>query len=98
MQANCKRPCQACPKDQAETVLASLMESGLLQQAVNAEMQRALEELEPILQAIASVANGNQFARPQVEEFLATSLQSDLNLAGFQQAVTRIWDGERDPG
>jgi hypothetical protein len=83
------------PQDQAETVLASLMESGLLQQAVNAEMQRALEELEPVLQAVASVAKGNQIARPQVDEFMATYLQDDLNLAGFRRAVLRIWDGER---
>jgi hypothetical protein len=83
------------PLEEADPILAKLIESGLLQQAVNAEMMRALADLEPFLQAVAGVANGNQLARPQAEAFLEGVIQDTLNLPGLREAVLLLWDGER---
>ena len=56
-------------------------------------MQEALDNLEPLLQAIADVARGNSQHRAEIEEVLQQLQQNGYEIAG---AVRRIWEGERD--
>jgi hypothetical protein len=53
-----------------------------------------MEQLEPLLHAIAAVARGDDTPRPQVEAILV-----QLEALGFHLAATveAIWAGQRDP-
>jgi hypothetical protein len=55
--------------------------------------QDFLSELEPMLQAICTVAQGDSRPKPQVEDFLTTLEDQGWRLTG---PVQRIWDGERE--
>ena len=79
--------------DESQSILEHLQAAGLLHEMEKAGLSRTLDEFEPMLLAIAAVAHGDLTSKPQVEEFLQT-----LSAEGWKldDAVRRIWDGERD--
>lgn len=54
---------------------------------------QALRQLEPLLQAIATIARGDASQQLAVEEMLAQLEQQGFHL---RDAAQRIWQGERD--
>jgi hypothetical protein len=86
---------RALPPEQAQGIMEQLYSAGLLADAAQAETERALQEFEPLLEAVAAVAKGNQGARPQMRDYLAHLEEQGWHLL---DAVERIWAGERDPG
>ena len=81
------------PPAHAQKILAGLEAAGLLAEPDEPEADLLMADFEPLVLAVASVANGNEKARPQVEALLA-----DLDEQGWHlsAAVQRIWSGERD--
>jgi hypothetical protein len=87
---------QELPPQEAETILRRLEESGVVvrgQEAININIERVLRELDPLLQAIAAVAAGDERPRTTVEVALAELEESGLQLLDIVQL---IWVGERD--
>ncbi len=83
---------QRLPLDQASRVMELLSQTGLLQEANSVEIERALEEFEPLLQALAAAPKHPE-TRPQLLDYLAQLEEQGWHLL---HAVERIWDGERD--
>jgi hypothetical protein len=86
---------QALPEAEAAEILKRLREAGLIGggDAGPDAPQVPLEQFEPVLQAIAAVAQGDDSHRAELEVLLA-----ELDTKGFKviQPVQRIWAGERD--
>lgn len=81
------------PPDQQQMVIDRLSAIGLISLAESAEdANHAVQQFEPLLQAIVTVARGNESERPDVERAL-----DDLERKGWQirKAVRQIWQGER---
>ena len=64
-----------------------------LEQEAGRRMQEVLGKFEPLLQAIAAVARGDQQPRAEIEELLPELEENGWRIA---DAVRRIWTGERD--
>jgi hypothetical protein len=81
------------PPAQAQEILQQLEAAGLLEEPGEPQADLLMAEFEPLALAVASVAKGNQNARPQLEALL-----DDLDQEGWRlsAAVQRIWAGERD--
>jgi hypothetical protein len=91
-----QRALESLSPEQQQAVLAALQP--LMQQSGGAASEEqaiahALEQLAPLLQAVAAVAQGDDAPRAQVEAALAQLEQQGVHL---QAAVQRIWAGERD--
>jgi hypothetical protein len=87
---------QELPPQEAEGVLQRLEESGVVvrgQEALNVNIERVLRELDPLLQAVAAVAAGDEQPRASVEAALVELEESGLELL---EVVQLIWVGERD--
>lgn len=84
---------QELPLAQADEILRQLEAAGLLAEPGEPEADLLMAEFEPLAQAIAAVAMGNEAARLQVEALLL-----ELDEQGFHltPAVQRVWAGERD--
>jgi hypothetical protein len=85
----------ALPEAEAGQMLVRLRAAGLIGGG-EAQPDRAAElkaQFEPLLQAIAAVAQGDAAQRAELEALLA-----DLETRGFKlaQPVQRLWAGERD--
>ncbi len=81
------------PPDQQQTVIDRLTAIGLISLAESDEdTAQAVQQFEPLLQAIAAVARGDDRERADVERALA-----DLERKGWRirKAVQQIWQGER---
>lgn len=57
------------------------------------DMTQVLENFHPLLAAIAAVANGDETARPEIEELLSKLEENGWKIAA---AVHALWAGERD--
>jgi hypothetical protein len=81
------------PPSQAQEILEQLEAARLLEETVAPEADLLMAEFEPLILAVASVAKGNEAARPQLEALL-----TDLDGQGWHlsAAVQRIWAGERE--
>ena len=81
------------PPSQAQEILTGLEATGLLSDLEEPEADLLMTDFEPLVLATASVANGNEKARPQLEALLA-----DLDEQGWHlsAAIQRIWSGEHD--
>ncbi|MBP1468983.1 tetratricopeptide repeat protein, partial [Candidatus Chloroploca sp. M-50] len=82
---------EALPEDQRHAVLAQLQEAGII--GGGPDMGAVLREFEPLLQAIAAVANGDEGPRAEIEAVLP---QREAQGWQLTSAVQRIWVGERD--
>ncbi|GIV87964.1 MAG: hypothetical protein KatS3mg055_0482 [Chloroflexus sp.] len=81
------------PTDQQQMVIDRLSAIGLISLAESAEdANHAVQQFEPLLQAIVAVARGDESERPDVERAL-----DDLERKGWRirKAVRQIWQGER---
>ncbi|MEF3274360.1 MAG: tetratricopeptide repeat protein [Chloroflexus sp.] len=81
------------PADVQQTVIDRLAAIGLISLAESEEdTAHAVQQFEPLLQAIAAVARGDQSERRDVELAL-----DDLERKGWRirKAVRHIWEGER---
>ncbi len=81
------------PLDQQQMVIDRLSAIGLISLAESAEdANHAVQQFEPLLQAIVAVARGDESERPDVERAL-----DDLERKGWRirKAVRQIWQGER---
>ncbi|MCP4695389.1 MAG: hypothetical protein GY862_00870 [Gammaproteobacteria bacterium] len=86
---------EALPPEQqqaAEQQLKTLEEQAGLQSG-GPDMEEVLKEWEPMLQAIAAVAKGDDGPRAEVERFLP---QLEENGCKISAAVQAVWAGERD--
>jgi hypothetical protein len=84
----------ALPEDEAQARFQELREAGLIGGGPTSAPDAVPEHFEPLLQAIAAVAQGDETHRAEIESVLA-----DLNENGWKLAepVRRLWSGERDP-
>lgn len=86
---------QALPDAEAAAVLARLREAKLIGGGgtPSDEARPQLAQFEPLLQAIAAVARGDDGPRAAIEALLP-----ELETKGFQltAAVHRLWAGDRD--
>jgi len=57
------------------------------------EIARILQQFDPLLRAIAAVANGDERERKEIEELLPKLQEGNWQIS---DAVQRIWNGERD--
>ncbi|WP_031461206.1 hypothetical protein [Chloroflexus sp. MS-G] len=83
----------ALPPAEQQTVIDRLTAIGLISLADSEETTvQAVQQFEPLLQAIAAVARGDDHERSDVEQAL-----HDLERKGWhiRKAVHRIWNGER---
>ncbi|PMP80509.1 MAG: hypothetical protein C0184_09145 [Chloroflexus aggregans] len=81
------------PPDQQQMIIDRLSAIGLISLAESAEdATHAVQQFEPLLQAIVAVARGDESERPDVERAL-----DDLERKGWRirKAVRQIWQGER---
>jgi len=82
-------------EEEAAAVLQQLRDADLIGGGESSEekMARVLQEFDPLLRAIAAVANGDETQRQAIESGL-----TDLQKKGWQllSPVQRIWNGERD--
>ncbi|ACL25696.1 hypothetical protein [Chloroflexus aggregans] len=81
------------PTDQQQMVIDRLSAIGLISLAESAgDANHAVQQFEPLLQAIVAVARGDESERPDVERAL-----DDLERKGWRirKAVRQIWQGER---
>ncbi|WP_298820989.1 tetratricopeptide repeat protein [Chloroflexus sp.] len=79
--------------DVQQTVIDRLAAIGLISLAESDEdAAQAVQQFEPLLQAIATIARGDESERPDVERAL-----DDLERKGWRirKAVRQIWQGER---
>lgn len=85
----------ALPTDEQESVYARLLAAGVISDTNEEQAEVAVAQLEPLLQAIAIVARGDETERADVELAL-----KDLERKGWNiyRSVQRIWQGERNPG
>jgi hypothetical protein len=83
----------ALPTDEAEARLRELREAGLIGGAAGPAPDQVPEAFEPLLQAIATVAQGDDSPRAQIEQALAELEQKGWRLS---EPVRRLWAGERD--
>ncbi len=81
----------ALPEDQRHAVRAQLQEAGII--GGGPDMNVVLRQFEPLMRAIAAVANGDNASRQDVTEALAQLEQQGWRL---REPVERIWAGERD--
>src|SRR5205085_1892055 len=86
------------PEDQQRVAavlqrLQSRQDEGEEEQAVPTDTASFVSQFEPLLQAIAAVANGDASSREEVEEVL-----TELEAKGWhlKEAVQRLWAGGRD--
>lgn len=70
--------------------VSAILES--LEKENGSPIQQVLNQFEPLLQAIASIALGNDAQKTEIEELLS---QEETGWQ-FPQAVRRIWTGERE--
>jgi len=88
---------QLSPEEQnavQEKLLAIAQEAGIdAEEAASLERTKLLARFDPLLRAIAAVANGDETQRQVIETRL-----TDLQKNGWQllSPVQRIWNGERD--
>jgi hypothetical protein len=81
------------PEDEAENVLRRLREAELISGGSSGpDMERALREFEPLLQAIAAAVDDEE-ARSEIEPVLASIEENGWMV---REAAYRIWAGERD--
>lgn len=83
----------ALPPDEQQMVIDRLAAIGLISLADDDDTAgQAVQQFEPLLQAIAAVARGDERERPDVEQAL-----NDLERKGWRirKAVHQIWQGER---
>ncbi len=83
----------ALPPEQAEYFLEQLNETGLLDAAGQASDVQVMDDLEPMLHAIAAAARDASMPRRQAEDFLAYLEGQGLH---FGEAIRQLWEGERD--
>ncbi len=80
-----------------EAAIAAVWEMAVREKAEassqKSDLQEILGKFEPLLQAIAAVARGDQSNREEIE---ATLLKLEENGRRFAEATRRIWVGERD--
>jgi tetratricopeptide (TPR) repeat protein len=77
---------QVLPPEEAQAVVARLRAAGILSDP--------LSQFSSLLQAIATVAQGNDAPRAEIEAALAQLEQDGYHLT---TPVRAIWDGQRDP-
>ncbi|MEI8307724.1 MAG: tetratricopeptide repeat protein [Chloroflexales bacterium] len=85
----------ALPDAEQHLIYERLTASGVISDAGEAQADTAVQQFEPLLQAIAAVARGDESERADVE----TALE-DLERKGWhvRRPVQKIWQGERHPG
>lgn len=79
--------------DAALAALWALVAQARAGSQAGSDMTRVLEEFHPLLAAIAAVANGDETARPEIEEVLPKLEENGWKIAA---AVHALWAGERD--
>lgn len=86
---------QAMPADEAAEAVRRLHEAKLISrpETPSDPATTLLEQLRPLLQAIAAVAHGDKGPRADVEAVLANLESKGFKLTG---PVRRLWAGERD--
>jgi hypothetical protein len=84
---------RALPPSEAQEILEQLESAGVVEDVDEPEADLLMNEFEPLVLAAASVAQGNESARPQLEALLADLDQQGWHLSA---AVQCIWAGERD--
>jgi hypothetical protein len=88
-----QRAFEALPPDEQQAVGAALQALQGQQQPGGDQVAQLLQQAEPLLQAIATVARGDTSQQLAIEEELARLEGQGFDLRG---AVQRIWAGERD--
>jgi tetratricopeptide (TPR) repeat protein len=84
---------QALPEAEAARIIQQLQQAGILAAPRGPDMAEVLRNFEPLLQAIAAIARGDETERTEVEATLA-----DLETKGWRLSapVQQIWQNERD--
>lgn len=91
-QAALQRAFAALPPPEQQAVAAALQ--ALQGGGPPSQATQVLQQAEPLLQAIATIARGDPAQQLAVEEALAQMEQQGFHL---RAAAHRIWQGERDP-
>ena len=82
----------ALPEEEADAVLQQLRDADLIGGSTGPDMEKLLEEFEPLLQAIVAAAT-DETRRAEVEPLVADREEKGWLL---REPVRRIWAGERD--
>ncbi len=85
----------ALPVAEQQQIYERLTAAGVISNADERQADTAVQQFEPLLQAVAAVARGEQAERVDVEAAL-----EDLERKGWRvrRPVQKIWQGERRPG
>ncbi|MBX0330239.1 tetratricopeptide repeat protein [Oscillochloris sp. ZM17-4] len=85
----------ALPVAEQQIIYERLTAAGVISDADEEQAESAVQQFEPLLQAIAAVARGDESERADVEVAL-----EDLERKGWRvrRPVEKIWAGERRPG
>lgn len=85
----------ALPVAEQQVIYERLTAAGVISDAGEEQADAAVRQFEPLLQAIAAVARGDEAERADVEIAL-----EDLERKGWRvrRPVQKIWGGERRPG
>ncbi|MBI4674224.1 MAG: hypothetical protein HY741_21480 [Chloroflexi bacterium] len=86
---------QQLAPEHANAIQQKLREAGIIGggESSGSDMARVLQEFDPLLRAIAAVANGDETEKQEIEATLANLEEKGWHLAS---PVQRIWNGERD--
>ncbi|NTW02763.1 MAG: tetratricopeptide repeat protein, partial [Oscillochloris sp.] len=85
----------ALPIAEQQVIYERLITAGIISDASEDQAKNAIQQFEPLLQAIAAVARGDQSERTDVEAALEDLERKGWNL---RRSVLKIWQGERHPG
>ncbi|EFO79765.1 hypothetical protein OSCT_2363 [Oscillochloris trichoides DG-6] len=85
----------ALPIAEQQLIFEQLSAAGVVSDVSEEQAEAAVQQFEPLLQAIATVARGDDSERADVEQAL-----EDLERKGWQirQPVLKIWQGARNRG
>ncbi|NNJ11804.1 tetratricopeptide repeat protein [Chloroflexales bacterium ZM16-3] len=85
----------ALPVAEQQIIYERLTAAGVISDAGEEQAESAVQQFEPLLQAVAAVARGDESERADVEVAL-----EDLERKGWRvrRPVEKIWAGERRPG
>ncbi|NTV62642.1 MAG: tetratricopeptide repeat protein [Oscillochloris sp.] len=85
----------ALPVAEQQLIFEQLSAAGIISDASPEQAEAAVKQFEPLLQAIAAVARGDQSERGDVEAALVDLERKGWNI---RRSVVKIWQGERHPG